>query len=90
MIISLPNGKSIEVSLEVYLRMTDDDFEYLMSMNYGEDFINPFESSVLIFGEAKSTEDYYDYFSTENEEEVTEDPTDLEKLQDLDAENFDE
>lgn len=79
MIINLPNGKTIEVSLEVYLRMTDDDFEYLMSMNWGEEFINPFIASVLLHGEAKIDEEY------EEEEEL-----DLDTLSELDAENYDE
>lgn len=78
MIISLPNGKSIEVSLEVYLRMTDDDFEYLLSINWGEEFNNPFESSVLLYGE------YND------EEEDTDDEPEVDKLKDLDAESHDE
>jgi hypothetical protein len=79
MIINLPNGKTIEVSLEVYLRMTDDDFEYLMSMNWGEEFANPFIASVLVHGEAKVDEEY------EEEEEL-----DLDTLSELDAENYDE
>lgn len=79
MIINLPNGKTIEVSLEVYLRMTDDDFEYLMSMNWGEEFNNPFIASVLVHGEAKIDEEY------EEEEEL-----DLDTLSELDAENYDE
>ena len=85
MIINLPNGKSIEVSLEAYLRMTDDDFEYLMAVNWGEEFRNPFESSVLIYGEAKADE----YDEDEDIEEYV-DPSDLDKLQDLDADIQDE
>lgn len=85
MIINLPNGKSIEVSLEAYLRMTDDDFEYLMAVNWGEELRNPFESSVLLYGEARSDEDDED----EECEELT-DPSDLDKLQDLDADILDE
>lgn len=78
MIINLPNGKIIEVSLEVYLRMTDDDFEYLMSLNWGDEFVNPFVASVLVHGELK----------LEDEEE--EEESDLDTLSDLDAENYDE
>lgn len=81
MIINLPNGKSIEVSLEAYLRMTDDDFEYLMAVNWGEELRNPFESSVLLYGEAKPDE-----FDEEEETEEYVDPSDLDKLQDLDIE----
>jgi hypothetical protein len=86
MIINLPNGKSIEVSLEAYLRMTDDDFEYLMAVNWGEEFRNPFESSVLLYGEAKTDE--YDDEDEDIEESM--DPSDLDKLQDLDADIQDE
>jgi len=85
MIINLPNGKSIEVSLEAYLRMTDDDFEYFMAANLGDEFRNPFESSVLLYGEAKADEVEED---EETEESV--DPSDLDKLQDLDADIQDE
>jgi hypothetical protein len=80
MIINLPNGKSIEVPLEVYLRMTDEDYEYLMSINWGDDILNPFESSVLLYGEAKTEiieEDEY-------EEDIL-DVDNLDKLQDLDV-----
>lgn len=83
MIINLPNGKSIEVPLEVYLRMTDEDYEYLMSLNWGDDILNPFQSSVLLFGEAKSDEP-----SDEEEDDdliELDDWDDLDKLQDLDA-----
>lgn len=85
MIINLPNGKSIEVSLEAYLRMTDDDFEYLMAANWGEELRNPFESSVLLYGEAKPDED-------DDDEDIEEyvDPSELDKLQDLDADIQDE
>lgn len=79
MIINLPNGKTIEVSAEVYLRMTDEDFEYLVSINCGDDVTNPFEASVLLYGEAKQDD--------EEEDDVPE-PSDLDKLLDLDAENM--
>lgn len=71
--------------MEAYLRMTDDDFEYLMAVNWGDEFRNPFESSVLLYGEAKADD--------VEEEEPTEeyvDPSDLDKLQDLDADIQDE
>lgn len=79
MIINLPNGKTIEVSAEVYLRMTDEDFEYLVSINCGDDVTNPFESSVLLYGEAKQDDE---------EEDDAPEPSDLDKLLDLDAENM--
>jgi hypothetical protein len=81
MIVNLPNGKTIEVSLEVYLRMTDEDFEYLMSLNSGDEVGNPFQASVLVYGEVPSDDD-------EDEEDDVE--SDVDTLSDLDAENYDE
>lgn len=36
MIYSLPNGKVIHLTLEEYLDLTDEDIQYLMSINAGE------------------------------------------------------
>lgn len=47
MLYSLPNGKVIELSLEQFLEITDEELEYLMSINYGEVIENPFFGSVL-------------------------------------------
>ena len=88
MIINLPNGKSIEVSLEVYLRMTDEDYEYLVSANWGDDLNNPFVSSVLLNGESKHNYDYEEELEENSEECI--DPDSLDKLQDLDIEPDDE
>lgn len=47
MIYQLPNGKVINISIEDYLQLTDDDIKLLISANAGEVIINPFQSSVL-------------------------------------------
>ena len=47
MIYQLPNGKSIELSIEQYLRMTDEDLKGLVAYNFGEEFNDPFIHSVL-------------------------------------------
>lgn len=60
--------------------MTDEDFEYLLSVNWGDEIVNPFQSSVLLFGEAPSDE--------EDDEETSEPNVDT--LSDLDAEIFEE
>jgi hypothetical protein len=43
----MPNGKIIEMSVEQYLDMTDDDFQDLMANNYGEEVEDPWFGSVL-------------------------------------------
>ena len=47
MLYSLPNGKVIELSFEQYIELTDEEVEYLISINYGESIENPFFGSVL-------------------------------------------
>lgn len=47
MLYSLPNGKVIEISVEQYLDMEDEEFEYLLSINYGETIEDPFFGSIL-------------------------------------------
>lgn len=47
MLYSLPNGKVIEISVEQYLEMDDEEFEYLLSINYGESIEDPFFGSIL-------------------------------------------
>lgn len=36
MIFSLPNGKVINLTIEEYLNLTDEDIQMLMALNYGE------------------------------------------------------
>jgi hypothetical protein len=81
MIVSLPNGKCIEVSIETYLRMTDEDFEYLLAINWGEHFEDPFHSSVLSLGEQPTV------LSDEDLEELgVDDVSDLEVIDPADEE----
>lgn len=47
MLYSLPTGKVIELSVEQYLELTDEELEYLISINYGEAIENPFFGSIL-------------------------------------------
>jgi hypothetical protein len=47
MLYNLPNGKVIEISVEQYLDMDDEEFEYLLSINYGELIEDPFFGSIL-------------------------------------------
>jgi hypothetical protein len=47
MIYQLPNGKVIEITIEQFLRMTDEDMQYMIANNFGEEINNPFFDSVL-------------------------------------------
>lgn len=54
----LPNGKTIYLTIEEYLSMTDGDIQYLVSINYGEAVLNPFKDSAV---DKQSPEKEYDF-----------------------------
>jgi hypothetical protein len=47
MLVNLPNGKTVDMSFEDYLRAGVEDYGYLMSHNYGADMEDPFFGSIL-------------------------------------------
>lgn len=47
MLYQLPNGKVIEISTEQYIEMSDEELEYLIAYNYGDNLENPWFGSVL-------------------------------------------
>ena len=54
MLYTLPNGNTIEISVEAYLSFTDEDLTVLHASNSGSGDLPAFHSSVLRFGEKKS------------------------------------
>jgi len=55
---SLPNGKVVNLSLEEYLDLTDEDIQYLMSLDYGDYVSDPFTGSAV---EKNKQHKYYDF-----------------------------
>ena len=53
MLYQLPNGKVIQLSIDQYLALTDQDLQYLVAINYGETITSPWYNSI-------STEDLID------------------------------
>jgi hypothetical protein len=47
MLYQLPNGKVVHLSIEEFLNLTDEDIQYLMSIDYGEHIIDPFLGSAV-------------------------------------------
>ena len=45
MFYQLPTGRVIEISLDQYLSMTNEDLEYLIAHNVGENIEDPFYGS---------------------------------------------
>lgn len=57
MLYQLPNGKVIEISTEQYVEMSDEEFEYLIAYNYGDNLEDPWFGSVLSKRDTSITED---------------------------------
>jgi len=72
MIYQLPNGKIIHLSIEEYLSLTEEDIQYLISLDYGEHIRDPFSGSAV---KKNSKEKYYD-FSSMNDEDIEDNASD--------------
>ena len=58
MLYQLPNGKVIFLTIDQFLDLTDDDIQYLMSVDAGEHTASPFTDSAVV---ANTKEKYYDF-----------------------------
>jgi len=47
MIYQLPNGKVINITIEQYLDLSDEDIQYLISIDYGNFARSPFTGSAI-------------------------------------------
>lgn len=90
MLYQLPNGKCIELSIEQYLRMTEEELKGLIAFNAGDEVNDPFALSVLRYGPYRIMEDIdeIDDFSEVPIEDLT-DVTPEDKLYDADYIDFD-
>lgn len=70
MLYQLPNGKVVHLSIEEFLDLTDEDIQYLMSIDYGEHIRDPFTGSAV---ENNTREKYYDFTSLLQEDETLND-----------------
>ena len=80
MLYQLPNGKVIYLSIEQFLELTDDDIQYLMSIDGGEHAINPFTDSAV---HQNSKEHYYDFDYLKDDENENDRITDDEPFDDI-------
>ena len=53
----LPTGKVIQITLDQYLDLTDEDIQYLISINYGDYVRNPFHGSATKSKKKRKVED---------------------------------
>jgi hypothetical protein len=63
----LPNGKTIYLTIEEFLSLTDQDIQYLVSVDCGEAVLNPFKGSATV--DKSQPEKHYDFDYLVNDEE---------------------
>jgi hypothetical protein len=54
----LSNGKTIYLTIDQYLDLTDEDIQYMISVDYGDQILNPFVDSAVV---ENIKEKYYDF-----------------------------
>lgn len=64
----LPNGKTIYLTVEEYLSLTDQDIQYIIALDLGEGVLNPFKGSVINSNSSEEIE--YDFSYVINDEDM--------------------
>jgi hypothetical protein len=81
MLYQLPNGKVVNLSLEEFLKLTDLDVQYLMSLDFGEHIIDPFTGSAV---DKNCKEKYYDFdYLSDDESDINDIISDDEPFDDI-------
>lgn len=70
----LSTGKVIQISLDQFLELTDLDVQYLLSIDYGEHVIDPFQGSAV---ETTAKREYdFSFISYDDEPSINDIPSD--------------
>lgn len=81
MLYQLPNGKTIYLTIEEYLSLTDADVQYLISLNCGDALLDPFYGSAV---EKNTKEKFYDFdYLPNDDDEINNLPSDDEPFDEI-------
>ena len=80
MLYQLPNGKVIYLSVEQFLELTEQDIQYMMSIDFGDHIVNPFTDSAII---KNQKEKVYDFDYLPDDDGVNEIPSDDQPFDDI-------
>jgi hypothetical protein len=80
MLYQLPNGKVINLTIEQYLDLSNEDIQYMMSIDFGEHIINPFSDSAIT---QNSKQKYYDFDYLSDDEGCNDSISDDEPFDDI-------
>jgi len=82
MIYQLPNGKVINISIDQFLDMTDQDIQYFMSINGGDYAANPFTDSACIDNIKEKSYDF-EFLPTDEIDDIPDNSTPFDDIIDL-------
>jgi hypothetical protein len=81
MLYQLPNGKVVNLSVDEFLDLTNEDIQYLMSIDYGEHIRDPFKGSAV---EDNTKEKIYDFdFLSLDDEDIANIASDVDPFDDI-------
>lgn len=69
MLYQLPTGKTIYLTIEEYLCLTDQDIQHLIAINCGEAVLNPFKGSATVDKSQPEKEYDFDYLINDDDED---------------------
>ena len=79
----LSNGKTIYLTMDQYLDLTDEDIQYMISIDCGDQYLNPFKDSAVV-DQVKEKAYDFDYLPyDENNDDVISDDTPFDDIIDL-------
>lgn len=79
----LPNGKTIYLTIDQFLDLTDEDIQYLVSINCGEQYLNPFKDSAVLDQKKEKSYDFDYLVDDENDDNVISDDEPFDDIIDL-------
>ena len=79
----LPNGKTVYLTIEEYLDLTDADIQYMMSIDYGESILNPFKGSAVDTSEKQRLYDFEHLLEGDDEKDIPSDDIPFDDIIDL-------
>ncbi len=80
MLYQLPNGKVIHLTIDQYLNLTEEDIQYMMSVDYGDYCTNPFTDSAVL---ENTKEKYYDFDYLPDDEGINDIPSEDQPFDDI-------
>lgn len=69
MLYQLPNGRTVYLTIEEYLNLSDSDIQFLVSNCYGQEILNPFHGSIC--GKDVPDKEYDFSYLSEDDDEIT-------------------